>query len=1216
MLSQFISLLAQVDQAADGGAGNMAGMQTFLIIGGVILTAMLIFAFGNFIAKTLRMADHGWKIGLILLSLVGGVVITVFGWPPKQGIDLSGGVILVYEVSDQEDQVDMPALIAALNERINPSGVKEIVVRQYGERQVEIIIPNVSDAEIDYLKQLITKAGVLKFRILAHRQLDTDSAIFTLADQQNNEALAAGLALPREVRDESGELLGEWVEIGKDQIASKGDEIVYKVQVNESTNLVRESEDGKKEVLVRRTIFDVDGKDLQTAQAGYDSVGQPAVDFSMTSRGSQKFGALTGDHINRRLGIIMDDELLSAPNIETRISGRGQIHGNFTQSEIDLLVGVLKAGKLPTTLKKDAISHNQVSAILGKDTVEKGQIAIGISFCAVLLFMLLYYRLLGIVACFALGMNVLLILMFMIMFQAAFTLPGLAGLVLTVGMSVDANVLIFERIREEINRGAALRMAIRNGFARATTTIVDANITTLITALVLYAIGTDQIRGFAVTLILGILMSMFTAIFCSRVVFDIAERKRWIKKISVAQLIGQLNIDFIGKRRIAAVASLILIAVGLCGAVYRGKNLFDIDFNGGTSVEMMLVESTPIAEVRKRLDEFLGEYDPSVIEVRIDGHDKETVYKVDTAITGEIDDGRLEDRDSFVGADLSGLVLVESAIRRSLDQKEAAVDFQSRNEDTGEITTEVTLTEPLSNDQVDELVGKNLRMFQPVVDFSEPSGESQMIQLKLTVNGVAVLQDQLVNIFDDKVVRHTVETTSPTLLGQIEGDESEGPAAEAIGDDTDTTSDSRQLESTETAEPETSLEETQSESSVPVVTPSEKVLPEATESNEKTEPATIDDASSSTTDDDNNPDDPRKAPVNPPQPVRDEDNAAITPELPEPTLLAFAGSDLTVLAQADIVPGNNNIGVPLPGGSDFTVEDVGDTGGTIRVTEADLSKRKKSRVMATFTQSVNMSTVESWAKEAASLAGYAEVSVEVEPDTNDPYVYKLNFGGDEDQTKQIVVELEGIVDETPVWLSANKIGGKVAGKTRNQAIAALMISLVFIVLYIWIRFQRVFFGLAAVVALLHDVMITLGIVALSFWLADFLGILLITEFKINLPIVAAFLTIIGYSLNDTIVVFDRIREVRGKSPKITSEMINTSINQTLSRTVLTSFTTLLVVLILYVAGGESIHGFAFALVVGVMVGTYSSIFVASPALLWMSQTTDRSAKPKNPVPVA
>ena len=211
----------------------------------------------------------------------------------------------------------------------------------------------------------------------------------------------------------------------------------------------------------------------------------------------------------------------------------------------------------------------------------------------------------------------------------------------------------------------------------------------------------------------------------------------------------------------------------------------------------------------------------------------------------------------------------------------------------------------------------------------------------------------------------------------------------------------------------------------------------------------------------------------------------------------------------------------------------------------------------------------------------------------------------------LIAEVDADLNEKPIWISASTIGGKVADNTKNTAIAALLASLIGIVIYIWIRFQKIVFGFAAVIALLHDVLITLGAIAMSAWLAGALGFLLIDEFRISLPVVAAFLTIIGYSLNDTIVVFDRIREVRGKSIDLTYEMVNTSINQTLSRTILTSLTTLLVVVILYSIGGQGIHGFAFALIVGVMVGTYSSIFVASPALLTMMEfVTKRDAAKK------
>ncbi|MBX3420867.1 MAG: protein translocase subunit SecF [Pirellulaceae bacterium] len=207
----------------------------------------------------------------------------------------------------------------------------------------------------------------------------------------------------------------------------------------------------------------------------------------------------------------------------------------------------------------------------------------------------------------------------------------------------------------------------------------------------------------------------------------------------------------------------------------------------------------------------------------------------------------------------------------------------------------------------------------------------------------------------------------------------------------------------------------------------------------------------------------------------------------------------------------------------------------------------------------------------------------------------------EEAGAQIMQHVAEQIQSTPLWLSLSQIGGRVAGEMQQRALAALLVSLLFIVAYIWFRFQRISYGLAAVVALVHDVLITLGLIALCHWLARPLGFLMIEEFKIGLTEIAAFLTIIGYSLNDTIVIFDRVREIRGRSPRLTTEMLNTAVNQTLSRTLLTSSTTLLTVLLLYIFGGEGIHAFSFALLIGILVGTYSSIYIAAPVLLWLSE---------------
>ena len=202
---------------------------------------------------------------------------------------------------------------------------------------------------------------------------------------------------------------------------------------------------------------------------------------------------------------------------------------------------------------------------------------------------------------------------------------------------------------------------------------------------------------------------------------------------------------------------------------------------------------------------------------------------------------------------------------------------------------------------------------------------------------------------------------------------------------------------------------------------------------------------------------------------------------------------------------------------------------------------------------------------------------------------------------QITDSLRTQLQTKPVFQSVSKIESRVAGEMQQRAIAGLLLSLVFIIAYIWFRFQRIAYGIAAVIALVHDVLITLTFISISHWLFQPLGFLLIEDFKISLTIIAGFLTIIGYSLNDTIVVFDRIREVKGKSPNLTEKAINASVTQTLSRTLLTSSTTIVAILLMYIFGGEGIHGFAYCLLVGIVVGTYSSIFVAAPILLWFVQ---------------
>lgn len=1074
----------------------MGSTLVLLALAAIVVIALLA---GNYVAKSVRMPEIGWKVSLIIVVIGVSTLILVTSWPPKQGIDLKGGVILIYEVDESlteqaarrrqadrgdvettaEDESfgrnDMAGLVQALSRRINPGGVQEIVVRAYGDRQVEIIIPDVSGAEVERIKKMITTGGFLKFQIVANRRDHND--LWRLAEQADQRG-------QYEVRDEAGNIVGQWAQVSLEPGTEELDEPVYRVDVNPPQANVRMNR-GRKEVLMAvDPNFSVQGDDLASVSKGYEGL-SPAVFFKTTLRGASQMGGLTESNLpdpasghESRLGIVMDGSLISAPVIRDTITRNGVISGKFTDEEVDLLVNVLRAGRLPAVLRPEPISQNEISPLLGSDTIRQGKVAIGVSLIAVVGFMLIYYRFAGIVACLALALNLTLILAMMIFIGAAFSLPGMAALVLTVGMSVDANVLIFERIREEMRNGAALRMAIRNGFGRATRTIVDANLTTLITAVVLYVIGTEQLRAFAVALFLGIIMTLFSAIFFSRVILDIAERQMRLRGLTMMQMFADSNWDLFKKRRAAFALSAVLICVAALAVGARQQKIFDIDFLGGTSVQILLKEPMALAEVRERaqrLQESGLVQDVSVTEVKSQDQGNQRIYRIDTSLSSTDTDG-------------DGTVEVATAIARV--QQELTEQFRSED---GELLLQTH-----------------------AVSFTAPTA--------LAANQAAPPE-----MNDLPVVDSPVEPTPTGPEGGRESSEESAPAdQDAVSAD-----EAADSQAAEAAGEDASAEEAASE-------------------------------------------------------APEEDSGAQYPL--DTQTLPVSATD-TLLAQVD------NVESGVAGAGLETSNPTAET--------ADVGNLKSQSELE-FDEKINAETLEELIKDKAKTMGFVEPDVVLENPAWDGrsgegftrWTVKLSNGPD--QAAQILTRLENDLDSQPVWLSASEIGSSVAGDKTRLAFAAVGISLIGIIGYIWFRFQHVTYGLAAVVALVHDVLITVGAIALSYWLKDIFGFLLIDEFKISLPVVAALLTIIGYSLNDTIVVFDRIREVKGKSPQLTSDIVNRSINQTLSRTVLTSLTTLIAVAILYAIGGQGIHAFAFALIVGVLIGTYSSIFVASPILLWMS----------------
>ncbi|HVX10122.1 MAG TPA: protein translocase subunit SecD [Pirellulales bacterium] len=1068
----------------------------------------------NYLSKTLRMPDHFMRIAVVLFAILASSAATYFEWPPKLGIDLRGGVILIYEV-EQKDFKEMEKLVSAVSKRVNPGGIKEVTVRPYGEREIEIIIPEADQAELDRTQKIVRQQGQLEFRIVADDRYDAE--LMQVAQEprfQNQKEV-----YETEVAEGEGEKRypdARWVPVAPDEARRFAADRHF---------ATRQNKRGQFEVLLLVDKLHVTGDYLTTATPSFDRVGKPSVSFGFNEKGARLFGKLTGNNLpdpahadlQRLLAIVLDGELQSAPAIRSQITDRGEITGSFTQQDVEDLSAVLTAGSLPTTLRKEPTTSLVTGPTLGRDTIRKGVYSMLVSTVAVVLFMLFYYRFAGMVANLALLLNVLLIVAFMILFHAAFTLSGLAGLALTVGMAVDANVLIYERMREELGRGATLRMAIRNGFDRATTTIVDANVTTLISAVVLFWIGTDQVKGFAVTLILGIVMNLFTAITFTRLLFDIGERQRWLTRLKMLHVLENPNFDFIGKRFLAIGFSVLIIGIGLVGVVQRGRGLLDIDFTGGVSVEALFEKPQDIADIRDRVKDLP---DVTVQDIHITG---EPLGKRFLIITSKSD---IDETQEHPTGPKTNIDWVEEQLKEAFNDGDHRLAFNHLSWNELTTVTEAAGTDSNKKEAADDKPADEA----PSTDEEKPADETEKAQdSSPPADGKPSDEEKSGDekpAGEEKESRFLPGDESLLALAQDEPAEKETPAEDAKKGTGDA------------AEPETSAGE------------------------------------------------------------KSADPAATTDTMPDEEKTAAPEDDQT------------DDGAAPPKSTPKAGQQVVDhyVGG--------------STTTLTFSETVDHDTLEERFKDALNATGHKGEDVlfsldnrEYESGSNRGFkTWTLKIALPTDKAQPVLENVERQFAERPYFPSSNKVGASVAGNTQLQATYALLASLVLIVVYVWIRFQQVSFGFAAVLALIHDVLVALGGLAVSYWLArmPFMDALLMEPFKINLPIIAAFLTIIGYSINDTIVIFDRIREVRGKSPDMSADLVNLCINQTLSRTLLTSLTVFIVVLILYIFGGQGIHGFAFTLVVGTISGTYSTVYIATPVLIWMNRrkSTDK-ARPGN-----
>tara|TARA_A100001015_G_scaffold184698_1_gene205520 strand:+ start:3941 stop:6925 length:2985 start_codon:yes stop_codon:yes gene_type:complete len=412
------------------------------------------------------------------------------------------------------------------------------------------------------------------------------------------------------------------------------------------------------------------GEVITDARQDLDQSARPSISMQMNSNGAKNWRRLTSQNIGRRVAIVLDDFVYSAPFVQNEIpNGNSQITGNFTIEEAQDLANILKAGALPapTTIVEDVV----IGPTLGKVAQSQGIRSIVSGLMIVLLFMIFYYSGGGIVANFALFFNIFFILGILAQLSASLTLPGIAGIVLTIGMSIDANVLIFERIKEEIRNGANLKQAISNGYNKAYTSIIDANFTTFLVGLILYNLGQGPVKGFAVTLIIGIICSFFSAVLITRVIVEWFSRKGDKSSLRFSfpfsqNFLSSLNLNFLGRRRIAYIFSSTFIGLGIVSFIISGLTL-GVDFKGGRSYVVTFNTSQDPTIIETGLQE---SFDNQGVEVKTFGSDN--VLKITTSylIDDDSDDADLVVRESLVGG-------LTSLTNQEFNEDETMVDDNS-----------------------------------------------------------------------------------------------------------------------------------------------------------------------------------------------------------------------------------------------------------------------------------------------------------------------------------------------------------------------------------------------------------------------------------------------------------------------------------------------------------------------------------------------------------
>lgn len=892
------------------------------------------------------------------------------------------------------------------------------------------------------LERLLRGAGVLEFRIAAQ----TSGQLAVPLDEQERlreelrEFGPAGVKSSAFAWREINEL-SDWYDSLDELDALLSDPAGF---ISGQGFIGERTDDGRYFLLVS----DERGQRLTQAEGDWsvsdafpsrDDFGRNAIGFRMDPRGASLLGRMTESNIGEPMIILLDDKVYSTPaTIQGRISSNGQITGTFSGEDISYVVQTLSAGSLSARLSEEPIGRNNIAPELGSDNLQRGLEAGWVALAAVGIFMIVYYFLHGIVAWIALIANAVLILGVMSFAQAAFTLPGIAGIVLTFGMAVDANVLIYERIREELLAGEDLRTAVRLAYQKVFSTIVDANVTNLIVCFVLGYLATEEVKGFAITLGIGVIATMFSALVISRVIYTVLLDRVGIKKMNqLPMLVTPLQkalepkINFVGLRPVFLVISLAFVSLGIGMIAFQGEEMLDTEFRGGTAVTLQLKEDDAGNQLTMTRSEV-----------------EERVRAIATAVSAEVDEqGGDESKveDSF-------LIELRNADVVALDPE-------------GDGTTSDTF-------QVKSIIG----------------GE----QTTAARQNREDLLDALVEAFDDVVDSQPALSFVDYEIDQV------------------------------------------------VSAPVYKVL---------------------------------------------------TPAL----------GDSIRLRNADALAIRDNV-VEFQNGAVVVLEDI-EPRPSLESLESRLALTRESQEFAStaLKRAVRVLVIEGTddAVESAAIL------------IADPSITALD---DDSWRNNLAVEEWAIAQaaftDSTTLAGVQQFSAEIAAGFRGQAIFAVAVSFLLILVYIWVRFGSPRYSIAAIAALAHDVLIAIGLIALAEILYEHVPALRsigLQPYKIDLALVAAVLTIVGYSLNDTIVILDRVRENRGKLAYASKDVVNRSIQETVSRTVVTSGTTLVALIVLFLSGGDALSSFTYALICGVIVGTYSSIAVAAP-LVYTSKIPDAARR--------